>query len=211
MTRLFIFGFCMTVYVSLCGQEIRSRSAEEAVQILENGTFVLILPSYEKKLAAIDTLLSRENISSRDRKNLIKRKAQTLLRRNKELEGFASEFVNNYPFHRILLAYDTSWILLKHGKRSGLFIDLKGKARSDIQAETSIIVARPGLSPEQSMDAFFLRDGDGQGFNSPFPGFVLRHHVLDPVKGLYRGKSADKMAARRILRKLQKAVIKIKS
>ncbi len=195
-----LFLALISLTSNVFGQDI---SSVQASKYLHDGGLVIILPSYSKKIALIDSLLASDEVSRKSKSNLRKRREETLEKKRNELLFFAGALKKYYPLGPLAFAYDT--VLPLNGQQkvyNGMFIDTSGHVDVQIEMHAPLLIARPVRTQEQGLEAYTFADEKGHAVARPFPKYILRHHLYDRMLGFFKRKNPEEMAARRFVRQL---------
>ncbi len=184
-------------------QKTTTLPADSAREYLRTGTLILALPSHIRTIHYLDSLAATADHPSQ-RKRIEKLKSHYSYLQKSNLRDFAATIVKHWPFHRILLAWDTALYQLKSPGTYPCFIDTLGKPLPQQAITTQTIIAYPGISAEQKLEVFQFRTLDGASIAKPFPSYIMRQHIMDRLKAVFSRKKTSYHAAQRFVDKLKK-------
>jgi|GEM_PF-3769546 len=186
-------------------QKTATLPADSARDYLRTGTLIVALPSHIRTIHYLDSIAnSAEKPTQRKRIEKIKTHYRYLQQSN--LRIFATIVYKNWPFHRILLAWDTALYHLKTPGAYTCFIDTLGNSLPKQHITHKTIIAYPDISSEQKLEIFQFRTLDGSRIAQPFPPYIMRQHITDRFKAIFSRKRPNYHAAQRFVQKLNKFV-----
>lgn len=182
--RLITLLLLMSSTIMGFAQSNNINTSTKAIKELKHGVLVVIIPSYHKKIKALEKIESdpktKASIKKRNRRLIESAKED----RKKIADQIQKGFIENYDFSEVAFIHDTATIhILKKGVKKGVFlradknIDLKDKA---------IFFLRYGYTDRATttgIGAWMVTDDQLQDLQKPFPYYVT---VYQPLREILR-------------------------
>ena len=175
--------FCST----LTGQENTSMTNEEKEKLavmhinnLKEGALIVLLPTNNNKLAAIQKLLDGGELKDKTAERLEKEKAQTIQQNNNFNKRLILAFQKNYDFSEVRFITDTVAHQLTDGNIKSLFVDETLQVDPSITIdEGPVYFLRIGSTQKdqsQNLEAMILTDKQLNDLRAPFPYYARLNH-----------------------------------
>lgn len=184
MPRAILILFVLTLLTTPALQA--QPSASDAIQSLKNGALVMRLPTYAKKIAALEDIIARnsDEASVRRARTLLE---QTVTETKEENLRIIRSFREFYNFSAVYFMYDTSLTALAKGARKGIFLqdDLSPNPALSLQSDQFIIAQIGYTDPATTAraEALILTDLSLKRIEAPFPS-AIRYNTLSELFGL---------------------------
>ncbi|MBK9271576.1 MAG: hypothetical protein IPM48_08250 [Saprospiraceae bacterium] len=201
---------CFNIFGLKAQKDSIGYTAYQLIQDVSNGQILVRLRSEQNKLEALQKLLDRQPIDSRnymDTKN-------TIDRVKKERDSFnyylMAGMKSNFSLCPVYFYYDRDHVELKnHNFRKAIYLDsnLQTNVLPDFRNSTIVIIAQ-AHTEGQELDAFVFLDQKGQSLPAPWPRH-LRLNAFRPVINELSKKNFYKENGEWYAKKLDKKLKKL--
>jgi len=172
------FLSCFLLSAALFAQPLSKeetlKAAESNINALHEGILVVRLESEAKKIAALQAMLNRDDLSASQKSRAEEQVQATIDQRDAINQGLVEGFREHYGFSEVYFVYDTSFAAVVGGVSSGIFLNdsLEIEPAIELPAGT-FFTARFGSSDAASTtrleDSLILMDAQGNDLEDPFP------------------------------------------
>ena len=183
-------------------------SAQEAIQVLKNGTLVVRLSTNARKIEALEKMLTtttREKDRQRFEKMLEKTRQDTRSHNGWLMEAFQK----NYTFSKLLFMPDTAATKLKIGAKKGIFYGPDLQIDPTLTLEGGFLVAfnGPNTSDQKTNnEGINVLDQNMQPLRAPFPFFTGRTSIRRMFEETFN-KKTDLDHYNQLVAKFQKKLV----
>lgn len=201
-----IFAQIQTANISL------QTEAEEAIHELKAGVLIVRLPSYRKKIAAMQELMQDKTVSKSNKENL--KKQITLVQQDAHLRNLSivEGFQSVYDFSEVLFIYDHHTKAVQEGNTAGIFLNERLKIDESIQLNNRpYLFARFGKTDTNTttgLEGIIITDRNLQDLTKPFPAYVRESSLMFLMDKTFDKTNADKRNMPRLVEKLNKKLKK---
>ncbi len=225
-------GLAQPVVHEISASKARAIRSDSCIIALQNSTLIVRLPSFRKKIEALETI-EKKHKSKRQRKIAAKRKKKQILERNFIHQSIIEGMYKYYTFSNFRITSDAFWEDFLNGKRENIFFNSKAEIDPTIKFNgDAYMMMRYGKKDFRLMNdqdiGFIVADSDQIDLNKPFPYFfdvfhtgkLFLHMFFVPIKNVYNnlgleififntklenyGKDADLRIAKREYKRKQK-------
>ncbi|HLF63966.1 MAG TPA: hypothetical protein VI603_09440 [Saprospiraceae bacterium] len=168
MKHLILSGVFTTLWLSVFAQIRAEYNGVEAIKEIHDGWLIVRLPGLEKKIAALDSLLSLNTLSGKARNNLEREKAITLEQQSFIHTWYPVVFDSVYTFSRYAFIYTHETAGFQNGNtpaRSG-----DGAPLDSIYREDYFFATLNGVVG----DPFHFTSKDHRIVSYPFPNNISK-------------------------------------
>ncbi|MCF8247920.1 MAG: hypothetical protein K9J37_22305 [Saprospiraceae bacterium] len=154
-------------------------SANEAMEVLKNGTLVVRLSTNVRKIAALEKMVANTT-REKDRQRFEKMLAETQEDTRNHNLWLMEAFQKNYTFSKLLFMPDTAAISLKGGVRKGIFYSPELQIDPSLSLESDFLVAFNGNNTSDQKtgnEGINVLDQNMQTLSAPFPFFTGRTSI----------------------------------
>jgi hypothetical protein len=186
----------------------RAEMAQAAVNALRSGGLVVRLPTNAKKIAAMEAVLSEDELQPNNRGRLEQRLAQTIAETRMRNLLLISNLREQYQLGPLYFIPDTAYTLLQEtADRVFFYNDQLELDPSIVQPNGDVLIMRLGYtdaSETARAEAFILSNSALEDLVAPFPGAV----TFDNLGFMFNKMLAPEIAERRRIEGAVKRLVK---
>lgn len=192
--------------------------AEAAVNALKTGGLIVRLPTNARKIAGMQEVLARNEITPANYRRLEERITETMIETREQGLTLIRLMREEYEIGPLYFIPDTAYTLIQNEDSAGFFYNDKLELDPSItKPQGDVLLMRIGYADESSAvraEGFILSNSSLDDLRLPFPGVIafgnlslLVNSTLAPAIAERRKLEA---AVKRLVRKLGRAVVREK-
>jgi len=180
----------LTLMLSVVGMAFaQDRQAEKAAQealaekvafILQMDGLIVELPTNARKIAAMQEMLAKGDLTAQNFNRLEARLAETIEETEEQAALIVKIFTTAYDIGPLYFIPDTALVLLKEEVRSGYFYDQERNIDPSITLPDDFILLRMGyanVATGSGAEAMILTNSDLSPLQPPFPDAITFNNV----------------------------------
>lgn len=208
--KFYIGFFTLLLFAGLApvsAQNAEER-AEEVIKSLKDGTLLVRLPSRQRKIDAMEQVLSGYAPDDKRRPRMEK-----LLRETREEaatfnRNMMTAFRDSFDFSEVRFFYDYNTPKLKAGESAGLFLNEELTADPSIPLpDGSYFILGFGQTQKDysdGLEAMYIMDSDFKRMTAPFPYYQRLNDFAAFMGSIFPAPNQEMRDALRLVGKLQK-------
>lgn len=208
LTFSFLYSTQVLSQAAKIEHDARVEMAEAAVSALKSGGLIVRLPTNAKKIAGMQEVLSRDELSPNNRGRLQERLDETIAHTRTHNLLLIQLLSEQYQLGPLYFIPDTAYTLLQAKNSHGFFYNEQLELDPEIiQPSGDILIMRIGFtdaSETARAEAFILSNSSQEDLIAPFPGAV----TFDNVGFLFNKMLAPEIAERRRLEGAVKRLVR---
>jgi len=189
----------------------RIQKANEQFEVLETGFLIIALPSKQKKITAIESLLEEDEMSEKSRKVMEKRLEQARQEQQDQGIQIQSAIRSNYTLGASLFIFQHHIDELLALNRDGIFLDESLKPDFGINLDDkAFLLLKFGPVGASKMDAIYLVNQDLELIPSPFPSPIRFNSLGYMMDRVFASSGAFEENLERVIKRLNKKLLRFK-
>jgi hypothetical protein len=196
----------------LPAQEKNELALEHALS-LQKGCLVVILPTYEKKIAHLQSLMEAPQVSEKRKRRLEKLMVQTLSDRDSTNAKFVQNFPKGYHFSPLYFIYNHDFSEFIHSGDPQWLMDAQGNPLKETEALCGEVYFghKHRLRAENTAGGYYfvITNKALQIIPKPFPAFLPLENTFLTLVTFFDGKTYavdPSIIGNRVQKKLEKLV-----
>ena len=180
LKRLLCLILILSSVIRCFAQSSNKETSIQAIKELKHGVLVVIIPSYYKKIKAMEKIVRNPKTKTSTKKRN-KKLIQSAQEEQKRLDyKIQKGFIEKYDFSELAFIHDTATVyLIKKGIKKGVF--LNDENQTDL-TDKSIFFLRYGHTDRATttgIESWIVTDDQLHDLQKPFPYYVA---VFQPIK-----------------------------
>jgi hypothetical protein len=178
---------------SLLSTQEKNKLALEHALSLKNGCLVVILPTYDKKIAHLQSLIGAPQVSVKKKKRLEKLMVETLADRDTTNVKFMQNFPKGYQFSSLYFLYNKDFVEFINSGDPRWLRDAQGHPLTEAEAlcEEIYFGHKHRLRAENTAGGYYfvITNRDLQIIPKPFPAFLPLENTFLTILTFFDGKT----------------------
>lgn len=212
--KLYIGLFTLLLFAglpSVAAQSAEER-AEEAIKRLKEGTLLVRLPSRQRKIDAMEEVLSGYAPDDKRRARMERLLQETRVEAATFNRNMMTAFRDSFDFAEVRFFYDYNTPKLKAGESAGLFLNETLRADPSIQLpDGSYYILGFGQTHKEysdGLEAMFIMSSDFERMGPPFPYYQRLNDFAAFMGSIFPAPNQEMRDALRLVGKLDQKLDK---